>query len=477
MSSEVPRVRPYLSQAFDAFAPFGITFQLQPGRLFDGDPELSQGWDSLHAELAAWSNETTPPSLAHLVVTQWPPGQVVQINGCLIDQMRGISAIYTFASIYGENNDLNAHSDLLIQVLIHELGHMLNLAHGDAQATYNSAMLPTSERTDESTSDAWQQALLDEQANHEQPVAAPIPLLYYPFNLTCRNWLREVAFDPTNLPWHSLFRGNFSDPVQIQDRSLEVAAKLHGSNDQLTRHDGIYFTLAISNNGNQPIRIPALIGPEFGTLRVVVRSPRQSAYLHRASLLKCSGASEGLLPGQIIYRSFALTSNPASPMFAGNGDHDIDISFLRDHGPHAACYGRARLTVPVRQDEAAEVSLLALSKLIHQPSASAIPRGTKSLLEQLPRSSACFFHGQLVMALRTQRRDRRSELLTVCLEQSAPTAIRNAAAYRLAAERIWRGEHYRDILLEYRKSYVAVEHEEMLTAIRMSGKVWEERKI
>lgn len=194
MTVSVALVQKVLPQVAAAFKPFGITLKFVAGTSFGSvDPVQAATFGTLTKQLLANSAQNVPPSPAHLVATQTPPGYTYSLNGSMLDYMRGIAAVYTNASIYGPGGAAS-RLDILAQICIHELGHMLDLTHGDASGAYPNAMLPSSQRMiPSSPGPAWTAAAAEAHFYGEPAVPQPNPTNFYPFNAQCRSNLRAAS--------------------------------------------------------------------------------------------------------------------------------------------------------------------------------------------------------------------------------------------------------------------------------------------
>lgn len=462
-------------QAAAAFAPFGVRFQSSIGYKLNDDPANSaNGWTNLISQLTQNSAKANPPSPAHLVVTLIPPGADPTINGQLLERMRGICAVFLGANTFQTPNP-ESRMDLVVQVMVHELGHLMDLTHGDDQgAGYPSAMTPTEERLPYSPMEAWKAALTDAASRGEPVINPPKPVIYYPFGTLCRACLRQASLDAGWLPWRTAFRGNFDLPREDRDQSLGISVRHQESSLQTHVDDGLAFTLELQNNGDQPVYIPIHIGPEFGTLRVEIQCPEGETRLFRPAQLRCSNDTYAILPGEKVLRSFSLIPHPDDRLFASPGLHTCLVSILIAHGPRALSLGSQSFEVDVTAPTAGVAgrrsAALIASGHVHAPDVLGRTHGNRVRTSR--SSSAAVAHAKYKLALAEPEATNRIKALTRCIDSSAPPAVRHRAARRLAFERLLAGEAFNVIAASLRQQFDRPEDVELHQTLQRMGNGW-----
>ncbi|SIR50697.1 hypothetical protein SAMN05880557_11284 [Pseudacidovorax sp. RU35E] len=228
------------------------------------DSRDSDGWRDLVNQLAQRS-----AGAAYVVFSGIPPGFDRSINGQLMTRDRGVCALFLGSTSF-QTPSPEARGDLVAQVLIHEVGHLMNLTHGDAYKSggCSDAVMPTTDRQSQLPEDAWREAIEDAASRGELPLVAPVPTLIYPFGAQCRACLRAAAKDPAWWPWRTPFRGDFNAGSEDRSRALTLSIHRLGRERPIHARHGVDFTLEIRNNSSQPVPMPAHVGPEFGTLVV-----------------------------------------------------------------------------------------------------------------------------------------------------------------------------------------------------------------
>jgi hypothetical protein len=212
----VDLVSPLMPHIVGAFRPFGVDIVPEAHRILDQDPQfVTDGWLKLVADLEQESGMREP---AHLVVTNIPP-EDPNINGMLLDpQCRGVAAIFLSAYIF--QTDGGPEPDVICQVCIHEIGHLLSLTHTDCKNdSYASAMSPAASRQVQTTQQAWAMAMADMKMRSEEVLSPPDGPSYYPFGAQTRACLRAAGSDPLWLPFAGPFRGLNEGWGATQDRA------------------------------------------------------------------------------------------------------------------------------------------------------------------------------------------------------------------------------------------------------------------
>jgi hypothetical protein len=344
-------IRPQLPRLAQAFAPYGVQLGFTSGILLTKDPEETGRWDELTRVLVSGSRRSRPPSPAHLVLSGWPPGFDLQITGKLMDSLRGVSAIFLRAGIYG-NAGPAGRPDLLAQVCVHELGHMFNLTHTDASGgAYVNGMNQASERWNQTTLEAWRSAL-DEARRTGEPLATPAdPVYCYPFNARCRAQLRMASSDAAWWPYSSPFRGDYQGGENDEDRSLHIEVAV--DEDRLSVGSGLYVTLSVGNRSSAPIDLPAYLGPEYESLRVLITGPTGELRWYRPREIRCTSARRVLLPNERFHRSLSMLGSPDEPLFPEPGEYELAFALVDHRGHRVAQLAEAKTSVTVNEDKAA----------------------------------------------------------------------------------------------------------------------------
>lgn len=465
-----PLVSAVMPRVVAAFAPFDVNLTLVPGHALDRDPAVSDaGWEGLIADLTRESAAAGQPWIAHMVVAAIPPRSAPGINGQLMEPNRGISAIFLGAPTFRSPSP-ERRPDLVTQVLIHEIGHMMDLTHDDdVDAGYSSAMLQTIVRLRSTPVDAWRAAQIDMKARGEA-AATPLPTDYYPFGRECRACLREASRDARWLPWGGPLRPT-SDPGGDLDQSVRV--RLHEDPSPASVGSGVAFTLSLKNTSKQPILLPAHLGPEFGTLRIALKAPGQPRRAYIPPRFACTDQTVGLMPGEETFRSLSVVPSAAQPIFEIAGLHELHLSVTSPAGPEQVRLGRLKIRLPVsakKRDQ--ELHRLAAKVVASTHGFDALPTELQvSRLLKTSHESSSIQHAQYRLAA-TQPRGRRIASLSRLLRQPLHTAVRRLAALTLAQERLIRGDSMARIAEDMRKRFTTPQDQELHDQLKRMGDEW-----
>lgn len=463
---------PYL---IAAYRPFGIEIHVEKGIQLQADPITSDGWQQLISHLTQSSSAATPPVPAHVIFATVPPGLDRSINGQLLNETRGLCALFLGANSFQTPSPFK-RLDLVAQVLIHEVGHMLNLTHGDSYGFgHSDSMMPTLERQQQAPLAAWQAALADAALRHELPLQIPSPTYYYPFAAQCRACLRAAATDPRWWPWRSKFRDEFSNGAGTQsDFSLDISIDPASLPEIITTGDGISFTLQIRNGGEQPIPIPMHIGPEFGTMSVATKAEGKSPVLFKPDNYRCSSGKIAVLPGETVLRSFSLIPAPGESLFSEAGTHTLQVELFTSVGGSRLLAGTAVASISIVQPAAmtGAANQVAAQLVATIRGHHALPtRGDFDKLHSLIENSTIAQHARYKLAM-LHSGDQRVRLLKECLMPGAPTAVRHRAARQLAIHLLQSGWKLSRVMSSMRRYRLDERDEELFETLERMGQGW-----
>jgi hypothetical protein len=426
-------VAPAVHHLVRAYQPFGVNLSVDhPPELLPSDPMYSDGWRDLVNQLAQRST-----GAAYVVFSGIPPGFDRSINGQLMTRDRGVCALFLRATSF-QTPSPDARGDLVAQVLIHEVGHVMNLTHGDAYKSggCSDAVMPTTDRQSQLPEDAWREAIEDAASRGELPLVAPVPTLIYPFGAQCRACLRAAAKDPAWWPWRTPFRGDFNAGSEDRSRALTLSIHRLGRGRPIYARHGVDFTLEIRNNSFQPVPMPAHVGPEFGTLVVssVATAGGEEAFFAPDNY-RCSSALQSILPGASVFRSFSLVPGADQEFLASEGAHVLRVRLSGSNGKNKLQLGSVEIDIEVqgpgddREPIAVATRLIAAAK-----GAADLPsRAAFGHLDRLADQSSAAFHAKYKLALMHGGKER-ARLLRECLRADVPAAIRHRAGRQLAMD-------------------------------------------
>jgi hypothetical protein len=475
--SDVNAALPYVVQAF---APFGINIQIGSGLLLDQDPgETASGWFNLLQALTNITAKAGNERPAHIVFTTLAATRDPTVNGELKLRSRGVCAIYLAASSL-QHIDPGERMRRIIEVSVHELGHLLNMTHSDGfkYAAHACSMMPSNERHLQTPMQAWTLAVQDAAHRHEPPLQVPSPVTYYPFAGQCRAILREAAFNKAWWPWANDFRGSFDEPGEAQDKNASVDLSLKGKVLGATVDDGIAFTLAIRTGGDIPVEVPLHIGPEFSNLRITVTGPDGNTVLFQPENVRCSDATLMLAPSKTIFRSFSLVPHPDEPLFPLPGEYLCSLALLSSIKSKAVMLGSTQAPVKVTMARQGLANRRLSARIVssarglgdsppHRVARSALDSASPSVTQ---------YHARYKLASSARTHKQRRTMLEQCMVPAVPTAIRHRAARSWAKELVDNGASFnevRDLLIS---RFTSADDEELYETLERMEEGWKSVK-
>ena len=186
----------------------GIDLDIAAGEDVATDPnvDLRRNYERVVSDFAR-----DDPQCGHLVLAGQPPDLRLDVAGQLIDEARrGLVAAFLGSSYISGEGEI-----ALLHTCVHEIGHMLNLAHMDVRNDYVSAMNSASSRGG-GVSAAWMAAQTEMERSGEDPylVVPSKPCKAYPFSYSARKLLNTQS-DDWLMPWG----GRFARPYDgLDDR-------------------------------------------------------------------------------------------------------------------------------------------------------------------------------------------------------------------------------------------------------------------
>lgn len=303
------------------FGALGIDLDFAPGQALNPDP--TDSLDSIRQFVAGMAPPLDQRGTAALVVADIGYlGPLV--NGMLLDaDRRGACAVFTQATGFAFGS-----ADSRFEIYAHEIGHMLNLTHEDADETYVTAMDSWGER-DEVTDrlDIWRQAI----GNGSGPFSSKLSQFFrggnqrplgLPFSTTCCQKLAGFPA-PKVAPWLSTFDGSGDADLQDAIKStLRCSLELHG--DRWTVAQPLDFTVTLEVVGRQPLIVPALLERTSGELVIQLEQPDKRVRYLRPRQLSCtSSATRRLVPKQAVQRHDSLFSDRDDLVFPTAGTYRV----------------------------------------------------------------------------------------------------------------------------------------------------------
>jgi hypothetical protein len=184
-----------------AFLSAGIDLQLIEGEVLKTDPgvSLNRTYSDLIQEYSKIDKKC-----GHLIIGVSRADKRKDIAGELHDlASRGVASVYTLSE-HIQRDPVASFA----QTVAHEIGHMLNLSHGDVTAKFDSTMNSLAQR-DQRPELSWERAR-EEARNMRQAGAEPLYIepsartACFPFAFKARQALRDTS-DSRLQPWGSPF--------------------------------------------------------------------------------------------------------------------------------------------------------------------------------------------------------------------------------------------------------------------------------
>jgi hypothetical protein len=251
------------------------------------------------------------------------------VNGILLDPgSRGACAVFTGSTVYGANK-----GDDRFEVIAHEIGHMLNLVHSEADESFPTAMNQWDRRSTASQlperRQAWQD-LIQVSAAAQRPkitgyfaqgTRSPLGL---PMSTRCQHWI-DTAHARSLAPWGDPFRDLGGDDRRLLDGS-QCTLSLHVPDAQMHVGEPVDCTVSLHATGATPESrvIPQGLGLRDGTIALSLRNPGGEVRKYAPKITLCSSGVQRLLaPGQRIRRSFSLLADRFGLLFPKKGAYEL----------------------------------------------------------------------------------------------------------------------------------------------------------
>lgn len=249
------------------------------------------------------------------------------INGALLDlDMRGVCMIFSQSAAF-ERND----SEEQFEIYAHEIGHMLNLSHDDANDPFTTAMNQWDERSAvNSRKVVWNQAIsagsLFQRTNlplfFGNGKRSPIGL---PMSATCCDWLAQSDQNEI-IPWKTRFKdfasagGNDVSHGLVECRLVLQTAK--GSVAQ-----SVDFRIQVAPKQNSPsITLPHNLDLRSGLIEFYVISPDGLRRKYKSRALTCGTERINMTDRPAIRRNYSLAADSAGVLFPKPGIYGLQAA-------------------------------------------------------------------------------------------------------------------------------------------------------
>ncbi|AYQ30290.1 hypothetical protein DT070_00005 [Polaromonas sp. SP1] len=299
---------------------WGIELSFQTGPDFSYDPTDDPAEvDELRQQYQPSSLNAAAPALMIMAATC---SKGAHVNGMLLDtKRRGICAIFTQSTRYATGN-----AETRFEIAAHEIGHMLNLVHGFADAPYPTAMNQYDQRAKANRRAVWQQHIASTPVNEragmtgffKDGVRSPMGL---PLSPHCH---QHIIGAPAHqvLPWQSQFNDVISEGADV-DSPVELQLSIGRSSIEVGQSIDISVTLSLSVDA-APLAIPQGLGLSEGTLELHIHSEAGSRkYIPRKLL--CTEGTRLLTSRGKVRRSYSLLGDATGLLFPQQGAYRVEV--------------------------------------------------------------------------------------------------------------------------------------------------------
>jgi len=300
------------------FRAFDIDLSFSQGASLSVDPTDST--DSIRALLAEHAPPIGHGGPALLVVTDF--GYLgTLVNGMLLDaERRGACAVFSRASGFAFGSP-----DSRFEVFAHEIGHLLNLTHEDADETFTTAMDSWDERFRvDSRVEIWNKAISGGPTHVADRLrgffgnGSRLPL-GLPMSASCCGKL--LSGPPSRIePWLSPFDGD--DPRDASDGALQCSIAVHNPSVTVAQPLDITVTLSLPAS-SAAIVVPPLLERTSGELVIQLRQPDGKLRVLRPRQVSCTSAVRRLRPRQKIRRNDSFISDCSDLVFPMPGRYEV----------------------------------------------------------------------------------------------------------------------------------------------------------
>lgn len=306
------------------FRSLGVNLTFQPGPAFarEQDPcRDSAVMSAFCAGRAPPQGNTNAPAI--LVVTEMAP-EGDGTNGQLMDAARrGACAVYTDSWAFRTHG-----AEERFEIFVHEIGHMLNLAHREADEDFETAMAQFDDRARVNDRvQLWREAIDGAAPSYGNKLSAffgagnasPIGL---PMSKNCCDLLADR---PTSkvAPWGS----NFEDDGEGTRNDVafgRLACSLELETDQLQVAQPLEFSITLRlRPGEKAGDIPAALDLRSGNVRLELIGPDGKARSLLPDGQSCTAGRRRLRPGQIARRHYSLLGDRRGLALPKPGDYRL----------------------------------------------------------------------------------------------------------------------------------------------------------
>lgn len=261
-------------------------------------------------ELSKNSIDDGEPYEGHLIFGNQFVLRSQELNGYMMDPKRLVAAVFLESPFLSGAG----HSELL-QVCVHEIGHMFNLRHEyTKESPFSSAMKPTDTRVKQTIAIAWQGAKGFDSSYSSDGLDC------FPFSEKSFNYLTQKPRSNV-LPGYDVFERHDWAAADIGDYTPSI--ELKPLRDEAMVGGNFAFDLEIENPNKRSINLPEVISPEFRTLELRIIRPDGQFYIHRSRDYACLETNQKLKKNEKVVSSHVIIDGPGGTIFPKPGKYFI----------------------------------------------------------------------------------------------------------------------------------------------------------
>jgi hypothetical protein len=309
----------------DYFGALGVSLRFNSGKVLHEDPTDHPD------EVEAFCRALAPRPSGAL---HWPGVVVVGdmsvdgtgTNGALLDlDRRGVCAVFTSSSGFSKGD-----AEDRFEVYAHEIGHMLNLSHSEAQDKFPTAMHQWDIRS--AVGDrrlVWKKAITQGSQlqrarllgffgnGSRQPLGLPMSAL-------CCQWLagqnlREIV------PWGSHFKdpsGNGSDDSAFGLVDCRLTVQSHAGS--VAQPVDFQVHVSVSPQAPDAIEVPLTLDLRSGLIEFYVTPPHSESRRYRTKSRTCGTARRVLEKNRVLRRNYTLLGDANGVLFPTPGVYKLE---------------------------------------------------------------------------------------------------------------------------------------------------------
>jgi hypothetical protein len=132
------------------------------------------------------SRQGDPPRVVQMIIGTNYALNDRELTGLLLHPSRLATAIFVGHEYIRNSNRSDSGYSGMLEVCVHELGHVLNLTHGHAQPAHTCAMQQATDRRGRSYKEAWREATREESTYTQDGMQC------HPLSASARQFLRSA---------------------------------------------------------------------------------------------------------------------------------------------------------------------------------------------------------------------------------------------------------------------------------------------